>query len=401
MAMPSTTDFLIIGGGIIGLAIARELRCLYPGQSITVLEKEREPGVHASGRNSGVLHAGFYYTADSLKARFCRDGNREWTDYCLQHELPINRCGKVVVTRNEQELQTLDELRRRGEKNGVELHTLDEKQLAEIEPRARTFSRALYSPATASIDPKATNQHLFRQLQDSGVQFRFDSAYRSRQETDIRTSGGNINAGYVINAAGLHADRVARDFGFSQNYSILPFKGLYLYANNSLRLNTSIYPVPDLKNPFLGVHFTVTADGKTKLGPTAIPAFWREHYRGMQRFNLKECLDVIRLETDLLLRNTFGFRDLALHEMTKYYKPRLVALASHLVDSLQPSQFTTWGRAGIRAQLMNLKTRQLEMDFRCEGDEHSMHILNAVSPAYTCAFPFARHVVNEIRTLVQ
>jgi len=399
LSLRKTTDFLIIGAGIIGMAIARELRACFPDQSVTVLEKESEPGFHASGRNSGVLHAGFYYTADSLKARFCRDGNREWTDYCLQHGLPINRCGKVVVTRNAEELQSLDELLRRGRANGVELQPLDEKQLADIEPRARTFSRALFSPATSSIDPQVTNQHLYQQLRESGVHFSFNNACHSHKKETIRTAAGTVSAGYVINTAGLHADRIARDFGFSDDYTILPFKGLYLYANDSLRLSTHIYPVPDLNNPFLGVHFTVTAAGKTKLGPTAIPAFWREHYHGLRRFNLRECREVVRLESSLLFRNSFGFRDLALHEMSKYYKPRLVRLAAPLVDDLRTSQFTHWGRAGIRAQLLNIKTRLLEMDFRCEGDEHSMHVLNAVSPAYTCAFPFARYVVDKIRSL--
>ncbi len=401
MSLPTVTDFLVIGTGIIGLSIARQLRNSYPDQSIVVIDKEAGHSMHASGRNSGVLHAGFYYTADSFKARFCRDGNRLMTAYCLENNLPINRCGKVVVARNEAELITLEELFRRGEKNGVELNHLDEKHLHEIEPAAKTCQRALYSPSTATVDPQAINQHLYTTLGRRGVNILFDTAYIKRYDGKIiETSRGRIEAGYVINAAGLYADRIARDFGFSENYTILPFKGLYLKASDSFRLKTNIYPVPDLDNPFLGVHFTVTVDGRTKIGPTAIPAFWREHYRGMKRFSAAEFLDIVSLETGLWMRNAFNFRRLAARELSKYYKPHLIRLAAELVREISPAQFTHWGRAGIRAQLLDTRTHTLEMDFRFEGDDASMHVLNAVSPAYTCSFPFAAYIVEQIEKRV-
>jgi len=400
VSLPVTTDFLIIGGGIMGLSIARQLSQSYPDQSIVLLEKEPELSMHASGRNSGVLHAGFYYTSDSLKARFCRDGNRLLTEYCLEMELPINRCGKVVVTRNENELSALDVLFSRGKQNGVELIPLDEKQLAEIEPKAKTFAKALYSPATATVDPYAINQHFFRQLIQNGVQILFNTRYLSSlKKNTVQTNKGNIEAGYVINAAGLYADKIAKDFGYSKDYTILPFKGLYLHAKDTFRLKTNIYPVPDLNNPFLGVHFTVTVDGKTKIGPTAMPAFWRENYQGFDHFDLRQFFEVVALETRLMIRNSFNFRQLAINELGKYYKPRLIKLASGLVHEISPSQFGHWGRAGIRAQLFNTKTSTLEMDFRFEGDEASMHILNAVSPAYTCSLPFSRYIVDKIVSL--
>ncbi|MCG8324826.1 MAG: L-2-hydroxyglutarate oxidase [Thiotrichales bacterium] len=396
MSLPGTADFLIIGGGIIGLAIARTLRHRFPDQSIHILEKEPEISRHASGRNSGVLHAGFYYTADSLKARLCRDGNRQWTGYCLEHDLPINQCGKVVVAKNAGELGTLDELFRRGEKNGVRLEWLDEQQLAEIEPLARTTDRALFSPATSSIDPLRVNEYLLKELQGQGVQITFKTRFVSRQSgNNIRSSQGNIEAGYVFNAAGLYADRVARDFGFSEHYVIVPFKGLYLHAGQELKLRTSIYPVPDLQNPFLGVHYTVTADGRCKIGPTAIPAFWREHYGGLDNFSIAECIEVMIREAGLLHSNPFNFRQLALQELRKYYKPHLIRLASELVQKIEPKNFTHWGRTGIRAQLLDTRNSTLEMDFCLEGDDKSLHVLNAVSPAYTCAFPFAEYIVDQ------
>lgn len=393
---PATTDFLIIGCGIIGLCIARTLKNTFPDQRITVIEKESGLSVHASGRNSGVLHAGFYYTADSLKAQFCRDGNRLMTELCLENQLQINQCGKLVVSRNRSELDTLDELYARGLKNGVKLEVIDEQQLAEIEPLAKTCERALWSPSTSTVDPHQVNGFLFNELSQKGVTFLFNTRFIKNNCNVITTSQGEIQAGFVINAAGLYADKVAQEFGFAADYTMLPFKGLYLYANENLKLGTNLYPVPDLKNPFLGVHFTLTANGGCKIGPTAIPAFWREQYQGLANFKLFECFETLSKQTRLLLNNSFNFRELAIHELNKYYKPRLIKLASQLTQTLSADQFTHWGKAGIRAQLLNRNTNTLEMDFLIENDAKSLHVLNAVSPAYTCSLAFASYVVSKL-----
>jgi L-2-hydroxyglutarate oxidase LhgO len=182
---------------------------------------------------------------------------------------------------------------------------------------------------------------------------------------------------------------------------VLPFKGLYLYSDpQAPGFRTHIYPVPNLLNPFLGVHFTLTVDGQAKIGPTAIPAFWREHYGGLGRFRLGEFLEVGARELGLLARNDFGFRDLALAELRKYSRSTIVRQASALASDVRMTDYRTWGAPGIRAQLFDIKTRRLEMDFRFEGDDRSFHVLNAVSPAFTCAIPFARHVVDHIGQLV-
>jgi L-2-hydroxyglutarate oxidase LhgO len=183
---------------------------------------------------------------------------------------------------------------------------------------------------------------------------------------------------------------------------MLPFKGLYLYSDNpAWSLRTNVYPVPDLRNPFLGVHFTVTAEGRTKIGPTAIPALWREQYQGTENFRLGECADIVRRQLGLLLSSDWGFHRLAVEEMSKYSRRRLVSLASQLVDGVSEGGFRTWGRAGIRAQLINVNTRRLEMDFVLEGDDRSMHVLNAVSPGFTCALPFADYVATRIEGHLQ
>jgi len=393
----ATTDFLVIGGGVVGVNIALEAKRQFTDASVTLIEKEASCGEHASGRNSGVLHAGFYYTADSLKARLTKEGNRRLTAYCAERGLGINRCGKLVVAKSDAELPVLDELLARAERNGVLLQSITEAEAREIEPRVRTWERALFSPTTASVDPQEVMREFVSDAGRAGIRILNNTAYAGHRNGVVSTSAGDISTGYVINAAGLYADRIARDYGFSQHYRILPFKGLYLYASEKVEpLRTNIYPVPDLRNPFLGVHHTVTAKGESKIGPTAMPCFWREHYRGLRNFRLEEFLDVILRETDLFFRNDFGFRRLAWEETQKIYRPRLVKLAAELIPGLRTEQYTRWGKPGIRAQLLDTAARKLEMDFRVEGDDRSFHILNAVSPAFTCAMTFSEYTFQKI-----
>lgn len=390
-------DYLIIGAGIIGLALARELKARFPAAAILVIEKEADVAYHGSGRNSGVLHAGFYYTADSLKARFTRDGNRMLKEYVKQRGLAINECHKVVVASDESEIEGVRELQRRGERNGVEVRIIDEQELAEVDPNARTTGIALYSPSTATVDPAQVCHALREDLEKAGVRFLFGQGYvgRQGQSAVVTAAGVTIESGLIINAAGLYADRIARDFGFSRNYTIIPFKGIYLkYSGTDRPVRTNIYPVPNLKNPFLGVHYTVTVDGTIKIGPTAIPAFWRQNYNGLDNFSLGELLEIIGWESRLFLGDNFGFRSLALSELKKYDRSYFTGLATKMVKQINTSGFNQWSKPGIRAQLLNTDTKELVQDFVVEGDDRSVHVLNAVSPAFTCSFPFAAWVVD-------
>ncbi len=315
-----TTDYLIIGAGVIGLAIANELQQRHPEAKITVIEKEPDVAYHSSGRNSGVLHAGFYYTADSLKAKFTREGNAMMRKYCYDNNLRINECKKVVVTQNEEELKSLFELEKRGKVNGVDIKLITEEELALYEPNATTYQYALYSPTTATVDPVEVNQCMKQELLKNGVQILFNEPYcQCLQENTIQTTNYTITANKIINAAGLYADKVAKDFGYSKNYTIIPFKGIYLkYKGSDKPIQTNIYPVPNLKNPFLGVHYTITVDGTIKIGPTSIPAFWRENYKGWSNFKFGELMNILLWEARLFLLNSFGFRSLALEEIKKY-----------------------------------------------------------------------------------
>jgi (S)-2-hydroxyglutarate dehydrogenase len=394
-------DFLVIGGGIIGISVARELKRRHRNATLLLIEKEKDYGLHASGRNSGVLHAGFYYTADSFKAKFTQTGNKLMTEYCESRKIPVNKCGKLVVAQNKSELSQLDELMIRGKNNNVPLEAITEEEAKAIEPRVKTFERALFSPTTSSVNPSQVVQSMRDDANQEGLKLYSGVRYLRRTgKRTVQTSQGTIEFGYMVNAAGLYADKIAQDFGFSRDYRILPFKGLYLYSNEPIgSFQTNIYPVPDLRNPFLGVHFTVTAAGKVKIGPTAIPAFWRENYKGLTNFKFNELVEILFRQAGLFWSSDFDFKNLAFEESKKYSQAKLVSLASSLAEGIKKKSFKKWGKPGIRAQLLNIREKKLEMDFVTEGDDRSLHILNAVSPAFTCSLPFADFVCDKIAEL--
>ena len=391
-----TTDILIVGAGIIGLSIARELNNRHADLNITVIEKEHALGCHASGRNSGVLHAGFYYSPDSLKSRFTVEGNKLLTDYCLKNNLSINRCGKVVVAKDEKELDSIFELKRRGDTNGVDLELIDEKRLEALEPNARTFDKALYSPTTSVVNPKEVVGHIADTLK-SKINILFNEQFIKRDDTNtVSTNTRKIKFKHLINSAGLYADKIAHQFGIGQKYTLIPFKGLYMEYKDSNLIRKHIYPVPNLKNPFLGVHFTITISGKVKIGPTAIPAFWRENYSGISNFNLNELIEVLCYEAKLFLTNAFNFRSLTFEEFKKYYRKYFIQQATHLVKQIDINNFGSYLTPGIRAQLLDKEEMKLVMDYVIEQGENSTHILNAVSPAFTSAFSFSKFIVDDV-----
>ncbi len=390
-------DVLIIGGGIIGLNLAKILKEKYKDLKIALIEKEKEVGMHSSGRNSGVLHAGFYYTSDSLKAKFTKEGNKRLKEFCKEHSLEINECQKVVVAQNEKELEGLLELKRRGDKNGVLLEWIDEESLSKEFPEVKTYKKALLSPTTATVDPKEVTKKFEEVAKNLGVNILLNTKYLYRIGTNtVLTNQGAIKYNILINAAGLYADKIAKDFDCAKDYVIIPFKGIYLKdSKNAIDLSTNIYPVPNLKNPFLGVHFTLTVKNEAKIGPTAIPAFWRENYKGFENFDFDELLEILFYEAKLFFKNAFGFRDLAFEEIKKYNKSYLLSLAKSLVKIEDLSSFNEWSAPGIRAQLLNKKSLELVQDFVVERNKNTIHVLNAVSPAFTSSIPFCEWIVEE------
>jgi L-2-hydroxyglutarate oxidase len=396
----SNSDFLIIGGGIVGLAIAKELKNRYPDTCVTVLEKEKQPGIHSSGRNSGVLHSGIYYPRSSVKAQVCAQGAREMASYCVERKLPLNRIGKVLIPTGKQDSPQIDLLQQRALANGVAVERLDEKTLKELEPEAFSLTgEALWVPSTAVGDSAAVMQSMVYEVLHMGIELRCKSEIAG-VDVDARIvkmlSGDTVSYGHAINCAGLHADSVAHKFDVCQRYTLLPFKGTYwkLDPNSGLDIRHLIYPVPDLRVPFLGVHTTTTSDGSIYLGPTAVPAFGRENYHGLENVTIPELARISCLLMQQTILGIDGFRALAWQEGRRYFKPWFADAARAILPRLQDHHLLPCDKVGIRAQMFDRQDKKLVNDFLVERGSSSTHILNAISPAWTSAFPFARFVID-------
>lgn len=387
-------EVVVIGAGVVGLSIAKSLLESNNGITVTILEKESEIGMHSSGRNSGVLHAGFYYSPDSLKARFCREGNHQLRMHCEEFQLPIREFGKVVVSRSQEEDLHLEALFNRGIENGIKLELLDQKELADLEPLARTFRRFIWSPTTAVADPVRVLATLKTKVENLGGKIVFNSKYDSRITYSKLVDNQAI---HVINASGSQADRIAKSFGFGKQFVMVPFMGLYRYVSpEKFPLKRLVYPVPNPKNPFLGVHFTITESGKVKIGPTAIPLLNREQYSLFENWNLTDMKESIEGMHSMYRGNTHDIHKLIRTEVPKFSKSQLIRDAATLVPI--STQISGWQKMkpGIRAQLVNIENGELASDFIVEGDSQSTHILNAVSPGWTAALPFGKFIADQV-----
>jgi len=397
-----TFDIAIVGGGVIGLATAHQILKRQPGLQVVVLEKESAVATHASTRNSGVLHAGFYYSPDSMKASLTARGNTMLRKFCHENGVPVLACGKVVLALDSAQEVALNELHRRGIANGVDVRLIDSAELARLEPLAARAEVALWSPNTAVADPNLVAEALFTQVKARGAQVQVGCKVEA---VDVLSSGvvlglsggGAVQAKHVINCAGLYADKLAHQFGVGLEYAVLPFRGLYVYGNwPKGRLQRHVYPVPDARNPFLGVHATVTANGGVKIGPTAIPGFWREHYRGVGGWSPNEFADVARLLPRFFASDPKMTAGLLASEAPKVMKRLIVQAAAKLVPSVNSRDFKRWGPAGVRAQLVHRDSGKLEMDFIVREGERSTHVLNAVSPAWTSSFAVGDYVTEKV-----
>jgi L-2-hydroxyglutarate oxidase LhgO len=308
--------------------------------------------------------------------------------------VPVRRCGKIVVARTPEDLGPLAVLAERAQHNGVPVEVVDERQARELEPLARTVEKALWSPTTSSASPTQVVEALADRIRRRGGQILLGTEVVHVRPGVVVTPRDTFHVGHLVNAAGLYADRVARPFGVGADYAMLPFKGVYWYGESTLQRH--VYPVPDARNPFLGVHLTVTVNGHTKIGPTAIPALWREDYGGLRGLKTREMAEVGRTLPKFLRSPHHDVTGLIRTEVPNYSRRHLVGKAQDLVPSVRAQQFRTRGRPGIRAQLFHLPTRRLEMDFVVEPGERSTHILNAVSPAWTSSLAFAEHVVDDM-----
>ncbi len=392
-------DFVVIGAGIVGLTIAIELKRRTGSARIVVLEKEPEPGRHSSGRNSGVLHSGIYYPPDSLKAQVCRQGCLEMMAYCEERGLPLNRIGKVLVPVREEDGPQLDVLEARGAANGVATEWLDSAQLGRIEPETRSVTgQALFVPITSVVSSAAVFASILDDVRVAGIELLCGGALGAvdAERRTLEFGGETIAYGHAINAAGLHADSVAQRFGVGRDYTMLPFKGIYwkLDPAAGLAIKHLVYPVPDLRVPFLGIHTTTAIDGTVYVGPTAVPAFARENYRGWQGVAPRELGRILGLIASQYASGQDGFRRLAWQEGRRYFRRWFAEAGRALLPRLKAEHLLPCDKVGIRAQMLDRRTGRLVTDFVVEQGPSSTHIINAISPAFTSSFPLARHVVD-------
>jgi L-2-hydroxyglutarate oxidase len=389
-------DLAIVGGGILGLATGREFLGGNPSARVLILEKEDQLALHQTGRNSGVIHSGIYYTPGSAKARFCVEGARLMTAYCDEHTIPFKRLGKLIVAIREEELPRLDELQRRGSANGVQgVVRLDETGIRECEPYVRGIA-ALHVPTTAIVDFGVVARTLASDLVRSGVEIRLSSkvlAIRAHpRHVEVETSSGKIECERVIACAGIGSDQIARQIGGSDAIRIVPFRGDYYRLTPVRRdlVRGLVYPVPDPRFPFLGVHFTPRIDGDVWLGPNAVLALGLEAYR--------------RRDVDIAQALSFigygGFRKMAvrywrtgLAEIVRDYSKRMFlgALRQYIPD-LRAHDLLP-GPSGIRAQAIAADGKMVD-DFWFETLPRVLVVRNAPSPAATASLALAREIVD-------
>ena len=387
---------VIVGAGILGLATGRELLRRHPGLRLAIVDKEEAPGRHQSGHNSGVLHAGVYYKPGSLKAKLCVQGKSAMERFADEHGIRYQTCGKLIVALDSGELGRLADLEARGRANGVPgLRMIEPPEMAEVEPHAAGI-RALHVPGTGIIDFGQVVSVLTGLLVDAGVDFhlgqRVTGLYRTAQTTVLRTTGGEVEGRRLITCAGLHSDRLAR-LDSKPQVQIVPFRGDYYTLTPEARqlCRGLIYPVPDPALPFLGVHFTRRIDGAVWAGPNAVWATAREGYR-RSSVDLRDLVETVRYP---------GFRRLA----ARYWrtgaqevwrdvvKAAFVKQLQRYVPAVRSDQLV-FGPAGVRAQAVSVDGALVD-DFVLASTPHSLHVLNAPSPAATASLAIARRIADE------
>lgn len=403
MTVSRAFDVCVVGGGLIGLAVARALTDRLPGLSLSVLDKEDAVARHQSSHNSGVVHSGLYYKPGSLKARLCVEGRDAVYELCEAEGIPYDRSGKLVIATDPAELEALDELERRGNANGLRgLRRIGSEEISEFEPEA-TGIAALHVPEAGVADFPAVAEHHASRLREADAEIVTNAEVTgiSHEADGVSVVAGDrrFSAKVLVNCAGLHSDRVAALAGVRPGVRIVPFRGEYyrLTDEASGLVRTLIYPVPDPQFPFLGVHFTRRVDGTVEVGPNAVLALGREHYRDVEP-------DWAELRSILTYR---GFQKLALRhwrsgaaEMFNSRSTRLYArLARRLVPSLRREHLIAGG-AGVRAQAVDASGKLVD-DFVIEKAGSTVHVLNAPSPGATAHIAIGRYIAGEVEPLLR
>lgn len=390
-------DYVVIGGGIVGLSVAWAILERQPRATVSVVEKERDWARHQTGRNSGVIHSGIYYKPGSLKAQLCRAGNSRLLEFCREHDIKHEICGKVIVATSASEVPLLDKLYQRGLENGLAVTKLLAAEVAEIEPHVRCVAGVRVA-STGIVDYTKVCRKLVELIGGRGGELRLGSRVTGMRvsggENVVLTTTGPLAAKWVVNCGGLHSDRVAAMGGASPDARIVPFRGEYYELRPERRglVKHLVYPVPNPEFPFLGVHFTRMIDGSVHAGPNAVLSFKREGYH-RTAFNLRDFLDTMMYP---------GFWRLAarharngLEEMHRSFSKRaFVRSLQQLIpevrnEDLIPSQ------AGVRAQALR-RDGGLVDDFLIVKSDRAVHVCNAPSPAATASLEIGRAVAEQV-----
>lgn len=390
-------DFAIIGGGIVGLSTGMEICKRYPDSKIVIIEKESGVAEHQTGHNSGVIHSGIYYKPGSLKARFAKKGSKSMTEFCQKHGIEHDICGKVIVATKESELPLLDDLYKRGLQNGLEIEKINKEELKIVEPHVNGLG-AIRVPQAGIVNFKQVSEKIAEIIQDHKGEIHLNTAvqrlYEESNKVRIDTNKGTLTAKMVINCAGLHSDRVAAAAGYKMDMKIMPFRGEYFKLKPEKRylVKNLIYPVPNPKFPFLGVHFTRMISGEVDAGPNAVLSFKREGYK-MTDFNIKDLTESLVYPGLWKLAKKFakeGANEYARSLSKKLFTRSLQQLIPEIrEDDLVP------GPAGVRAQAISTDGSMVD-DFKIIMGERSIHVLNAPSPAATASLEIGKEIADRV-----
>lgn len=390
-------DYIIIGGGIVGLSVGLELYKKNPKARIAILEKENHVAAHQTGHNSGVIHSGIYYKPGSYKARLAKRGSETMTQFCREHELDVDICGKVIVASENEELPLLENLYQRGIQNGLNIRLIEETELHEIEPHVNG-KRAIHVPMAGIVNYKQVSEKMRELIIQQGGEILLNHKViginETKEEVVIETTQGEIKGSYYINCAGLHSDRIAKLAKIKTDVRIVPFRGEYYQLKPEKRelVKNLIYPVPNPNFPFLGVHFTRMIDGTIDVGPNAVLSLKREGYSKTD-INLMDMKDVLYYK---------GFWKLAgqymkegMDEMIRSFsKKRFVQSAQKLMPDIKEDDLMS-GPAGVRAQALK-SDGSLVDDFFIMPGTRSIHVLNAPSPAATASLEIGKEIVKRM-----
>jgi L-2-hydroxyglutarate oxidase LhgO len=392
-----SSDVLVVGGGIVGLATAYQLTQHHPQLRVVLLEKESRLAMHQSGRNSGVLHSGIYYKPGSIKAQTCRRGKALLQVFCEQESIPYEICGKVIVAIHEREIPTLQMLFERGLANGVQCEIISAERLRELEPHAAGM-RAIHVWEAGIVDFRKVCERLAQRIRESNGEVlmgaRVVSIRESSAEVVVHTTQGDFTARYLVNCAGLYSDYLARLSGVVPPARIVPFRGEYFQLTDEARFlcRNLIYPVPDPRFPFLGVHFTRTIAGEVECGPNAVLAFAREGYEKTS-VNLRELWETLTYPG--FLRLTWRYWRTGLGELWRSLnKKAFVRALQRLVPEVKPEHLRP-APAGVRAQAVDRSGRLVD-DFLWVDTVRTVHVLNAPSPAATASLAIGEQIAQRV-----